>query len=59
MNVAKMMLTILNCIPSNSIIPNIHTQLTAKGRKAIRLISMLPKESHRKTNTTKPHMKPM
>ena len=59
MNVAKIMLTILNCIPSISMMPNIHTQPTANGRKAIRLISMLPNDSHRKTKTTKPQTKPI
>ena len=59
MKVARMMLTMLNCIPSSCMRPSIHTQPTAKGRKAIRLISMLPSDSHRKTKTTKPQTKPI
>ena len=59
MNVANIILTILNCTLNKSINPSIHIQLTANGKKDIILNSNLPNEIHKKANTINPHMKPI
>ena len=53
------MFTMLNCKPNICMMPKIQIQLTAKGKKANKLNSMLPKESHRNRNTTNPQTKPI
>ena len=57
--VAKMILTMLNCIPNKAMIPNIHNQLTAIGTNERNANSILPKEAQRKKNTMNPHAKPI
>ena len=59
MKVARMMFTMLNRMSSSSMRPRIHNQLTAMGRKAMRLSSNRPNENQRKRKTITPHDQPM
>ena len=59
MNVASITFTMLNFTPSSVIMPRIHTQLMAMGRKASTASSTLPKENHRNRKTIMEHAQPM
>ena len=58
MNVARMMLTILNCRPKRRIVPRIQIQPTASGRKAVTPI-VKPRDRHRKKKTMTLHRRPI
>ena len=55
MNVASIILIMLNLTAAMSIKPSIHSQPTVSGRNESNASSSLPNESHKKKNTTKLH----
>ena len=57
MNVARMILTILNLISNRYIIPKIQNQLTVSGTNEIKLNSNRPKEMVKNTKTMNPAAK--
>ena len=56
MNVARIMLTMLNCMPHQFIMLSIHIQPTVRGRNDISASSSRLNEIHRNANTMNPHI---